>query len=463
MIQANENIINMIDSPSRKINARVERYEGSTLLQIFKYSDALKSVNVDRVGVKGKFFGFGVSHKLTVVLVDKDRSINITDKNTLELEFGAEADYIYTFPYFKVTEVKRDENTNELTITAYDALNEAAAHTVAELDLPTSYTIKDFAIKCAKLLGLSLNIENVTDDSFNLLFENGANFEGTENVREALDRVAEATQTIYFINSQWQLTFKRLDKDGSAVLTVDKSKYFTLESKTDKTLATICHATELGDNVSATKTKTGKNKFNNDFSLLKEFTYTGASGAKVTRIGYEIRLPAGTYTLTGDKTVSGDFIYVLKKDKNGKVIMGDMKDSFCGDYVKKDAYFLADTVNYSPINIKVNNGEVICIYDAISTHNLDYVKNLFSQVNIQIEEGEKATEFEPYYEQPITSTAHIIRGKNLLNNDGSLLKEITYTGGNGAKVTRIGYEIRLPAGTYTLSYIDKALKGDEYI
>ena len=251
MINTSTNISNMISSPSREIKARVELYKGSTLLQIFKYNDALKSVTVDRVGQKGKFFGFGVSQKLTFNLIDKDRTIEISDKNTVELEFGADSEYVYTFPYFKVKDIKRDENTNELTITAYDAIYDATAHTVSELNLPTSYTIEDVARACAKLLKLPFNIENVTDDCFSLYFDSGANFEGTETIREALDAIAEATQTIYYINSQWQLTFKRLDKDGAPVLVIDKSKYFTLESKTNRRLTTICHATELGDNVSA--------------------------------------------------------------------------------------------------------------------------------------------------------------------------------------------------------------------
>jgi hypothetical protein len=75
MITAKENITAMIDSLARDITARVELYEGSALLQIFNRRDNLKAVTVERTGTQGKFFGFGVSHKLTANIIDKDRSV----------------------------------------------------------------------------------------------------------------------------------------------------------------------------------------------------------------------------------------------------------------------------------------------------------------------------------------------------------------------------------------------------
>lgn len=58
-----------------------------------------------------------------------------------------------------------------------------------------------------------------------LSYPNGANFEGTESIRTALDMAAEATQTIYYINSANELCFKALDRDGDAVFVIDKAKY----------------------------------------------------------------------------------------------------------------------------------------------------------------------------------------------------------------------------------------------
>jgi len=74
----------------------------------------------------------------------------------------------------------------------------------------------------------------VNDGSFDLDFPDGANFDGTESIREALNDVAEATQTIYYVDGEYRLTFKRLDISGEPVVEITKHKYFDLESKTNR-------------------------------------------------------------------------------------------------------------------------------------------------------------------------------------------------------------------------------------
>ena len=273
MIDAKNSIETMINAPARQIRARAELYNGSALSRIFSYEDALKEFTIERVGEDSKFFGFGVCQKLSLKLIDIDRAINITTANTLEIAFGVESDYIYSTPYFSVTEVHRDENTGELSVTAYDALYKAGQHYVSEVPLPTgTLSIKDYAVACAVFLGLPLNAEGVQIPAFNTTYAEGANLEGTESVRELLNAIAEATQTIYYINSNWELVFKRLDKDGAAVLTIDKEKYITLNSKTNRRLSAICSATELGDNVTAEMDQNGTTQYvrNNPFWDMRE-------------------------------------------------------------------------------------------------------------------------------------------------------------------------------------------------
>jgi hypothetical protein len=126
------------------------------------------------------------------------------------------------------------------------------------------YTIKQFATACATLLGLPIEIVNVNDASFDTSFTTGANFEPSTTIREALNDVAEATQTIYYIDSEYRLTFKRLDKDGEAVYNIDKERYFTLDSKTNRRLSGVCHATELGDNVGVEMEQSGTTQYVRD-------------------------------------------------------------------------------------------------------------------------------------------------------------------------------------------------------
>ena len=193
----------------------------------------------------------------------------------MEVTFGVDGDFIYPFPTFYVLEVNRDETTNEISVVAYDKLYQSTNYTVSNLALPASYNILYFASACAALLGVSVKFENITDiSSFLTEFPNGANFDGTEKLREALNAAAEATQTIYYINGEWQLTFKRLDKDGDTLLTINKEQYIDLNSGADCKLGAITHTTELGDSITATGTEEGVTQYlrNNPFLELREDT-----------------------------------------------------------------------------------------------------------------------------------------------------------------------------------------------
>lgn len=242
-----------INSPARQIGARVELFEGSYSVSIFSHEDALKEFSIERMGENGKFFGFGVCQKLQAKLVDPMRAIQITKNQYLEAEFGAGCEYMYPFPLFRVEDVSRDENTNEISVVAYDPIYDSSAISIEPITIK-NYSMREFATLCASLMGLPANDASM-DEAFDLVYSPSANLAGTESVREALNMIAEATQTIYYINHEWQLTFKRLDKDGEPVIHIDKSKYFTLTNQTDRTLHSIVHVTELGDNVGTPATE----------------------------------------------------------------------------------------------------------------------------------------------------------------------------------------------------------------
>ena len=290
MYIANETINNAINSPLRRITAKVELFNGSTLVNTFSYNDALKSIDIERIGEESKFFGFGICQKVNIKLIDTKREIEISTDNSLEIYFGSNEEYVNTCARYFVTEVNRDENTNELSIIAYDALQSATKHTVAELGV-SSYTIREFAVAACELLGLALEIVGVeeSDTTFDTLYESGANFEGTENLRDALTALAEATQTIYFVNCD-KLIFKRLDRYGMPALIIDKSKYFTLESGENRILNEICHSTELGDNVSASLSTSGITQYvrNNPFWEMREDIDSLVDSALVVAGGFAI-------------------------------------------------------------------------------------------------------------------------------------------------------------------------------
>lgn len=266
----NQNALSQLNSDVRHITARAYVYEGTSTKHTFKATDNLQSFTVERVG-QGKFFGYGICQKMNMKVRDVSRQFSVTTANQINLIWdvlvNGKNTSLFAYPRFKVSEVHRDENTNALSITAYDALYEATKHNVSELTLADSYTIKEFIASCATLLGLKgYSIRGVGENEtcFDTSYAAGANFEGTETIRDALDAVAEVTQTIYFITSENKICFRRLSLDGDASFTIDKEKYFTLSSKTNKRLGTIVSATELGDNLSVSTTESGSTQFIRD-------------------------------------------------------------------------------------------------------------------------------------------------------------------------------------------------------
>ena len=347
-----ETFLTTINSPVRHIPARVELLkDNSTQCDIYTSRDRLVSFTIERVG-EGKFFGYGICHRLNVHLRDVNRELEVNTSNMIEVVFGAQNDYLYAFPPFRVREVHRSEITNELSITGYDALYDAANHTISELDL-SSYSLEGIAQKIARAIGLNLRLEVPENDTaFAVYYPNGANLDGTEPFRTVLDEIAEATQTIYYVNNQWELVFKRLDKDGSELLTIDKSKYYTLNSKTNKRLKTIISATELGDNVSASTTANGSTQYLRDNPFLELRDDIGdILNLAIARVG-DITINQFECDWRGNYLMEiGDKIALITKD-NEKMYSYLLDDTitYNGTYTQKSKWSYADDTSETPTN-----------------------------------------------------------------------------------------------------------------
>lgn len=268
-------------NPSSKINAKVELFLGSTLVTACTCADRLQDFTVERIGQSGKFFGFGIIHKLKVNLLDLDRNLTITKDNSLKVHLGIDGAFVRPYPTFYVDEVQRDEKTNTISIVAYDKLYGASSWKFSDLTLNDSYTFMNLASKCA----LKLKISSVgkrdipaTDTCFDTVIKGDgerANFVEEDNFRQIFDALSEATQTIYYLDRGDSLVFRRVNRDGDPLLTVTKSDYMDLSSGEVCTLAAICHATELGDNLTATsETATGVTQYirNNPLYELRRDT-----------------------------------------------------------------------------------------------------------------------------------------------------------------------------------------------
>lgn len=289
MLTTDTTIINAYKNPVRHIEAKAAFYDDAALLLSINNNTALKAITLERTGTAGKFYGYGVSHKANIKVIDKDRNISIAAGNNVLLDIINGETALRIAPKMYITQVRRDEITNELSITAYDRLNDAAAHTVSELDIALPATIADYATQAAELLGLGV-FYYADNAAFNTAYEAGANLDGTETIRELLDAIAEATQTVYYISRYNTLIFKSFDLDGAAAYTIDREQYTTMDSGSNRRLAAICSATELGDNVKAELEVSGTTQYirDNPFYEMREDIATLIDAALLAIGGFTI-------------------------------------------------------------------------------------------------------------------------------------------------------------------------------
>lgn len=302
------------------VRAKVDFYNGSTLAQTCYCIDHLEDFELTREGDNSKFFGFGICHKLEFNLVDLYRNLDVAKEYTVELGLGDGTIWDAPYPTFYITELKRNEKTNTITATSYDRLYWASEYLFKDLGLDAPYTTWDVVNAIARKLGLTLHIPEVIASAFLLSYPEGANLEKTEDLRSILNWIAEATQTIYFVDYQNNLTFKRLDRDGNAVKEITRDLYYELDTKTPRVLVTICNTTELGDNVETTLGEEGAIQYirNNpflelrtDLATLLEQAKANVCGTNITQISCDW---SGDYLLEiGDKlalaTEDGGWVY----------------------------------------------------------------------------------------------------------------------------------------------------------
>jgi len=328
MISSNYSTMN--DALLRKIEGKVGLYNGSTLLDTFLPTDKLQEITVTRIGEKGKFFGYGICQQATVKIVDKAGELVFLKGNKLQTSFRANSTSAYArvCPSFYVKDAVRDEKTSIITVTSYDALDSSISHVYGELGISTPYTIRDVVRAITSLLGLS---GFVVTAGFDTSYEKGANLTDDTTLRAVLNSIAEATQTIYYVDYRDYLVFKRLDKSSDAVLTVNKKDYFELTTGLPVTISKIVSATELGENLFAGD-NTGITQY------VRENPFWN------NRTDLDVLLQASINRITGLTIVP----FTLKWRGNFLTEIGDkikVETKEAGTYI--DTYILEDSFTYN--------------------------------------------------------------------------------------------------------------------
>lgn len=351
MIDVTQNTIDTINSPVRKIEARIELYSGSILVDSFNHNGKLISFEIDRAGDEGKFFGFGVCQKINIKLIDKDRELEgerkITTANHFKVIYTIGGEEVAPHPLFYVTEVHRDENTNELSITAYDALKDIDKLTASNIDMTDlNKYVSMYMAACSRVLGLWIYDENGEMESLGLDVEaNGdfydlaiaedttdVNLEGTETLRSVLNALGEISHSIYYIDKNNCLHFKSLSYSNIDEVPIEKSQYIKLESGTNRKLTNIVHTTELNDNLSVTTGETGTTQY------LRDNPFIDLDGEKTAFILNDILTYMGNFTINQ---------FDMEWRGNPLVEVGDRLVLTTKDNQTVTSYLINDTLTYN--------------------------------------------------------------------------------------------------------------------
>ena len=257
-----------IKAPVRALSGRVDLFNrDSTSQPLMAFTDLI-DLSIERIGDETKFFGYGICQRIKANLADFKKSEKITNSydslyaklTSTQLDFS---EGLKTND-FDVTYFHHDEVKGIITIIGYDAIYRAANYTFADLGLTAPYTIYQVAQAASNLL---LGTDDVICDEtmvWSHMYNEGANYEGSESLRDVLDDIAEATQSIYFINYENKLVFKVLDIINEAVYTIGREDYSSLVNKDNRRLSQIVHTTELGDNISASSGVSGTTQYIRD-------------------------------------------------------------------------------------------------------------------------------------------------------------------------------------------------------
>lgn len=336
-IENQAEVLAALSSPVREIGAaailKYKDKDGVEQTDYFTNADKLISFKIEKTADETKFFGYGVCQKINLKLIDIDRELDYPTGTSIEIIYNVNGTgNIQAETKFYITEVHRDENTNQLSITGYDILYKMNDITVDTLTLPEDgYTV----LSLAWLVADSLNIWDIKHlneyEESGLWLAQGANLDGTESFREVLDDIAEITQTIYFVDYYGRLSFIRPSVTDSPVFTITRDMYYKLEESTNRRLSGICSATDLGENVEALLEESGTKQFirNNMF--------------------YDVRSDVGDLVNAAVDNIGGLTLYQFDVDWQGNFLL-EMADKIgieCKDGQVRHSYLVNDTITYN--------------------------------------------------------------------------------------------------------------------
>ena len=249
-------ITSYIYSSLDAVKARVQIYDGNgTLITTCTCADVLSDFAVSREGIGGKFFGFGVCHKLEMNIIDIERELEFYKGYYAQVSYGNGLSWDRCYPKFYFDDIKVDKRTGDIKIVAYDRLKQLANHKYSELGFTGETTLFNIVSKTSDLMAFKKKYATITSyvDSTYLAAMNTTtvfpNYEGDEDLRVVLDEVAEWMQLIYCLDRDEALTWRKVCTDTTPVATVYPKDYYEWEQEGNQVLKNLYSINELSDTV----------------------------------------------------------------------------------------------------------------------------------------------------------------------------------------------------------------------
>lgn len=235
------------------VKARVQIYDGNgVLITTCTCADVLSDFAVSREGVGGKFFGFGICHKLELNIIDIERTFQFYKGYYAEISYGNGYLWDRCYPKFYFEDIKVDKRTGDIKVVAYDRLKQLANHKYSELGITGETKLFNIVSKTSDLMGFKKKYAtSPTDDKAYLQAMNTSsvtpNYEGDEDLRVVLDEIAEWMQLVYYLNAKEELTWKKVCIDIDPVAYVYPKDYYEWEQEEKLVLKNLYATNELSD------------------------------------------------------------------------------------------------------------------------------------------------------------------------------------------------------------------------
>jgi hypothetical protein len=244
------------------------------------------------------------------------------------------------------------------------------------------------------------------------------------DIDRLLDDMAEISGSIYFINYNNGLIFKRL-RDTSLSLNITKSDYFNLTSKNNIKLKSIAHITELGENSKAGVSGEGETQYMKENCFINNNSNASALVSKITSYSVSRKIQEFNLSWRGNYLLElVDQITIETKD-NSTITTYIINDSYVynGGFKEETSwsYTASAAVNTNPATIseafnqttarvdKINKQITLIAADANEARETAAsIELTVDEINLSVEEFKKG----------INEDIETINSNIALNTDG---------------------------------------------